>query len=402
MKFKFKNYEDYQNQRQDLLNQAEEALNNGETEQFNSLTADVTTMDQDWDEYRTNMANLQALQKNQKPMANIIGGSSTTVNPAATDLYDTVEYRRGFMNYVMTGNTDSRLFNEDQVSKTTENGVMIPTTVLNRIIEKMESTGMILAEITRTAYKGGLTIPTSSAKPVATWVAEGAGSDKQKKTTGSLTFAYHKLRCAVAVTLEMDTMALSAFETMLVNNVSEAMVKALEQAIISGSGTGQPKGILKETAPDGQNIDLAAEDDPDYALLVEAEAALPQAYEANAKWHMTKTTFMKFVGMTDQNGQPIARVNYGINGKPERFLLGRPVICNDYMTSLGKTITEDTVVAFIFNMKDYVLNTNLNMTVKTYEDNNTDDKVTKAIMLADGKVVDKNSLVTVTKKKAAL
>lgn len=402
MKFKFKNYEDYQNQRQDLLNQAEEALNNGEAEQFNSLTADVDTMDHDWDEYRTNMANLQALQKNQKPMINIIGGSSTTVNPAATDLYDTVEYRRGFMSYVMTGNTDSRLFNEDQVSKTTENGVMIPTTVLNRIIEKMESTGMILAEITRTAYKGGLTIPTSSAKPVATWVAEGAGSDKQKKTTGSLTFAYHKLRCAVAVTLEMDTMALSAFETMLVNNVSEAMVKALEQAIISGSGTGQPKGVLKETAPDGQNIDLAAADDPDYALLVEAEAALPQAYEANAKWYMTKTTFMKFVGMTDQNGQPIARVNYGINGKPERFLLGRPVICNDYMTSLGATITEDTVVAFIFNMKDYVLNTNLNMTVKTYEDNNTDDKVTKAIMLADGKVVDKNSLVTVTKKKADL
>ena len=283
MKFKFKNYEDYQNQRQDLLNQAEEALNNGEAEQFNSLTADVATMDQDWDEYRTNMANLQALQKNQKPMINIIGGSSTTVNPAATDLYDTVEYRRGFMSYVMTGNTDSRLFNEDQVSKTAENGVMIPTTVLNRIIEKMESTGMILAEITRTAYKGGLTIPTSSAKPVATWVAEGAGSDKQKKTTGSLTFAYHKLRCAVAVTLEMDTMALSAFETMLVNNVSEAMVKALEQAIISGSGTGQPKGVLKETVPDGQNIDLAATDDPDYALLVEAEAALPQAYEAKAK-----------------------------------------------------------------------------------------------------------------------
>ena len=33
-----------------------------------------------------------------------------------------------------------------------------------------------------------------------------------------------------------------------------------------------------------------------------------------------------------------------------------------------------------------------------YEDNNTDDQVTKAIMLVDGKVVDKNSLVTVTKK----
>lgn len=398
-KFKFKNHEDYQTQRTELLNQADEALQNGDTEKFNTLTADVTTMDNDWEEYRVNKANLEALQKEQKPMVNLIGFGGN-ITPTAADVHDTVEYRTGFMNYVLTGKQDSSLLNADQVSKTTENGVMIPTTVLNRIIEKMESTGMILAEVTRTAYKGGLTIPTSSAKPVASWVTEGSGSDKQKKTTGSITFAYHKLRCAVAVTLEMDTMALSAFETMLVNNVTEAMVKALEQAIISGSGSGQPKGVLKETTPTGQNIDLAAAADPDYALLIKAEAALPQAYEANAKWYMTKTTFMKFIGMTDENGQPIARVNYGLNGKVDRFLLGRAVVCNDYMTSLGAALTADTVVAFIFNMKDYILNTNLNMTVKTYEDNDTDDKVTKAILLADGKAVDVNSLVTITKKKA--
>ena len=390
-KHKFKNYEDYQAQRQELLNKAEEALTNGEVDQFNTLTADVSIMDEEWEDHRTNLANLEALRKEQKPMANILGGGIIT--PVITDQYDTKEYRSGFMNYVLTGKMDSRLQNADAVSKTSENGAVIPTTVLNRIIEKMESTGMILNEVTRTAYKGGLTIPTSSAKPVASWVAEGTGSDKQKKTTGSITFAYHKLRCAVAVTLEMDTMALSAFETMLVNNVTEAMVKALEQAIISGSGSGQPKGVLKETVPAGQNIDLAAAADPDYALLIQAEAALPQAYEANAKWYMTKTTFMKFIGMTDGNGQPIARVNYGLNGKVDRFLLGRAVVCNDYMTSLGATLTEDTVVA-------YILNTNLNMTVKTYEDNDTDDKVTKAIMLADGKAVDVNSLVTITKKKA--
>ena len=60
----------------------------------------------------------------------------------------------------------------------------------------------------------------------------------------------------------------------------------------------------------------------------------------------------------------------------------------------------DTVVAFLFKPTDYILNTNLNMTIKRYEDNDTDDLVTKAIMLVDGKVVDKNSLVTITKKSA--
>lgn len=37
------------------------------------------------------------------------------------------------------------------------------------------------------------------------------------------------------------------------------------------------------------------------------------------------------------------------------------------------------------------------MGVKKYEDNETDDQVTKGIMLVDGKVVDKNSLVVLEK-----
>ncbi len=129
------------------------------------------------------------------------------------------------------------------------------------------------------------------------------------------------------------------------------------------------------------------------------ESALPTAYENGAYYFMTKKTFMQFVGMTDDNGQPIARVNYGIGGKPERVLLGRVVkLLDDYMSSYAATQSADTIIAFIFRPVDYTLNTNLNITVKTYEDNDTDDKITKAVMLVDGKVVDKHSLVTLTQK----
>lgn len=79
--------------------------------------------------------------------------------------------------------------------------------------------------------------------------------------------------------------------------------------------------------------------------------------------------------------------------------MGRPVICCDYLTGF-KAATANSVVAFVFNFKDYILNTNYAMGVKKYEDNDTDDQVTKGIMLADGKVVDKNSLVTLKKKSA--
>ncbi len=402
---------EYLEKRQGLINEAENLINNGKIEEANAKMEEVKKLDNQWEEIAKAQANLNALNDSNKGLdiTNLTGdkGVDGVVvdtldnNAVATDvdMFNTVEYRKAFMNNVLRGTPiPDKFVNADANTKTTDVGSVIPTTVLEKIVEKLEATGMILPLVTRTSYKGGLAIPTSSVKPVATWVAEGQGSDKQKKTTGQIVFSYYKLRCAVSVSFETSVVTLGVFETTLINNIAEAMTKALEQAIISGTGEGQPTGILTEIAPEGQNIDIAADADVDYETLINAEAALPLSYESEAVWCMTKKTFMKFIGMTDSNGQPIARVNYGVSGRPERTLLGRTVVLNDYMTSLGATIEDDTVVAFLFNFKDYVLNTNYNITVKRYEDNETDDQVTKAIMLVDGKVVDKNSLVTITKK----
>ena len=221
------------------------------------------------------------------------------------------------MKYVVSGGKEEipAIYRAAGTTSTTDVGVVIPTTVMNRIIEKMEAVGMILPLVTRTNLKGGVSYPTATVKPVATWVAEGAGSTKQKKTITFVTFTYHKLRCAVAISLEVDQMALSAFEATIVENIAEAMAKALEAAIISGSGEGQPKGILKEEPAAGQKLVLSGFAFT-YADAIAAEAALPLAYENDAVYIMAKKTFMSFAGQTDQNGQPIAKVNYGTGGSP--------------------------------------------------------------------------------------
>ena len=404
------NKEQYLAKRKELLAQAQKFLDAGKTEDANAKMKEIETLDNEYEVAAKAEANLNALKDNVKitnledKSKNIDGQVIDTMvkeNTDKADIYNSLEYRRAFMNNVLKGTPiPDKFTNADANTKTSDVGSVIPTTILEKIIEKMDSTGMILPLVTKTAYQGGLSIPTSTVKPVATWTPEGSGSDKQKKATGSIVFAYHKLRCAVSVSFEVSVVTLGVFETTIINNIAEAMTKALEQAIISGTGVGQPKGVLAETVVTGQNVDIAAADEPDYDTLINAEAALPLAYENGAVWCMTKKTFMKFVGMVDQQGQPIARVNYGIAGRPERSLLGRTVVLNDYMASLGATITEDTVVAFLFNFADYVMNTNYNITVKRYEDNDTDGQVTKAIMLVDGKVVDKNSLVTITKKVA--
>lgn len=397
------NKEKYLAQRNALLEEGQALINAGDFKGFNEKKAEIEKLDNDFENAAREQANLNALRDNakvtdiqNKGVGQVVGTVvESTTNQISDDLLNSVEYRQAFMNHVVRGAAIPAEFtNSDSNTKTGDVGALIPTTVLEKIIEKLEATGMILPLVTRTAYKGGVSIPTSSVKPVATWVAQGAGSDKQKRdTSGTITFAYHKLRCAISVSFETDLMALSVFETTLINNITEAMTKALEQAIISGSGSGQPKGILTEEVNEGQEIKATT---LSYDTLVNAEAALPLEYEDGAVHCMTKKTFMAYIGIKDSNGQPIARVNYGIGGKPERTLLGRPVILCNYLKSFDTAETEE-VFHFLFNFKDYVLNTNYNMGLKKYEDNDTDDMVTKAIMIADGKVVIKDSLVTIKK-----
>ena len=397
----------YETKRNELLTEAQNLINQGKTEEAQAKMDEVEQLDDKWAEIAKAQANFNALNREPVPMnpfgatggmVDMMGGRNTELEKE--NVYDSVEYRKAFMNYVVNGTKiPDKFTNASETTKTTDVGAVISPTVVNRIIEKMETTGMILPLVTNTSYAAGASVPKSTVKPVATWVAEGGTSDKQKKTTGNIDIKGYKLRCAVAMTLETSVMSLKIFEDSFVKNVSEAMVKAQEQAFLLGDGNGKPKGVLKETVSEDKNVDIADAALPTYSTLVEAEAALPLAYENRAVWNMTKKTFMQFIGMVDNNKQPIARTNYGLDGKPERTLLGRRVVLNEYMDNFKKSVTEDTVVAFLFDWSDYMFNTNYAMRVKTYEDNDNEDQVTKAVMICDGKVLDNESLVTITKKK---
>lgn len=400
------NKKQYMEKRNKLLDEAQKAIDAGDVETARAKNDEVRELDEKWDAIAQAQADFNALNKEPKAL-NLFGMNNDGVNfeeshvDQQENIYDSVEYRTAFMKNVLNGTPIPQKFRNDAgPTKTTDVGAVISPTVVNRIVERMEASGTLFQLVTRTGYAAGASIPTSNVKPVATWVAEGGTSEKQKKTLGYIDIKGYKLRCAISMTLEASVMSLKIFEDTFVKNVSEAMVKAIEQSMISGDGSGKPKGVLQEEVVEGQNVEIAAEDDVSYQTLVDAEAALPLEYENGAVWNMTKKTFMKYVGMTDADGQPIARVNAGINGKPERTLLGRKVVLNNYMTSLGAAIEEDTVVAFLFDWSDYMFNTNYAMRLKTYEDDDTEDQITKAVMICDGKVIDKNSLVTVTKKMA--
>lgn len=297
-----------------------------------------------------------------------------------------LEYRNAFMEFVLRGTAIPMELRAS--AQTTDVASVIPTQLVNQIIEKFDNVGMILPHITKTSYKAGVEVPTSSVKPVASWVAEGATSDKQKKTTGKIVFAYYKLRCEISMSMEVGTMALAAFEAKFVENVAKAMTYAIENAVINGTGEGQPKGILAEA---GVALETAS-NKIGYADLCNMEGELPVEYETGAKYCMNKKTFAKVLGMTDEAGQPIARVNYGIGGAQERTILGREVLVSPY-------VADDKL--FMYDFSDYILNTIYDMGISKKQDWDTEDLLTKAVMSADGKSVDNGSLVVLSIKAGA-
>ncbi len=392
------NKTEYEVQRKSLYDEAKNLLLKGNVKDAEQKKQEIKALDEQFELDAKQTANLMAElgNKSAKTLDNIRNGD-VRMNNTETGL-NSLEYRKAFMDYVQRGTVSDLLRNQDATTTTSTAGAVIPTVVLDRIVAKLEAESVMYDLVTKTNYKGGLSIPTVSVKPAATWVNENAGSDKKAITTGSITFAYHKLRIAVAASLEVETMSLPAFETFVVNLIGTAMANAIDDAIINGDGTSQPLGILnnasgKQAVVSGQMLTVAKGAGLDYDVLVNAEAALPSQYESGAVWIMSKKTFMSFVGMTDDDGQPIGRVNYGLGGKPERFLLGREVRISDKVSDFAASPSADTTFACIVNPKDYILNINLNLTVKEYEDNDTDSTVRKAIMLVDGKLVDNGSLV---------
>lgn len=339
---------------------------------------------------RATIAELRSLA-----MSNVAAGAGSVVSAQSAlktrsavveeaDMTESTEYRNAFKDLVLHRKAMPVELRANTL--TSDVAAAIPTVLVNKIVERMDQCGMILPLVSRTNHAAGIVIPTSTVKPVATWVAEGAGSDRQKKAVASITFTHFKLRCEISMSMEVGTMALSAFEAKFVENVSKAMVIAIEKSILAGDGATQPKGILKETPV--ANVTFAAAI-PTYEEIVAAEAAVPVEFEGTAKWAMTKAQFMNIMSATDKNGQPIARVNYGIGGKLERTILGRDVVIHPYADEMGE------YAAFIFDFADYALNTVYDMGIQRKQDWDTEDLLTKAVMSVDGKVIDAGSLVAV-------
>lgn len=329
-------------------------------------------------------------QQNTKifqPLATFRTANRNTENEE--DIYSTIEYRKAFQNYVLKGEAIPEKFNEKRAAALTtvsDIGAVIPTTIQNKVIEDMTIEGKILSRINQTSYQGGLEIPISDINITATWLAsENEVSEEQKAEMNTkLTFSYHVLEARVAIGLLSATVSLPLFEATVVNQLKKAMTKALETAIVEGSGNGQPLGFTKYTLPENQVITMTEADIGTVKKWAEVEGEIPESYEDSVIYVMAKKTWEMYLnGMTDTTGQKIGLGR--INEKGQKILNGREVLTVDKFPSFINA-EEGAIFGAVVDLSQYCLNSNLAMYYKKYFDEDKNKWIHKALTIADGKM----------------
>jgi len=386
-----------------------------EKDELDKLEAELRDLESEKKELEKRKVIAEGIQTGTVQTRNVatFGRENPEDRATEVDEHDTVEYRKAFMNYVLRGEKSDILkfrtdqtIQTDQITGTGDISAVIPTTILNRIVEKMKEVGQIWNRVTKTAIQGGVQIPVANAKPKATWVAAGSMAVKQnKEVSGTIMFGYHKLQVRVAVELVAGTVALPIFESTISDNIAEAMVEALDEAIISGSGSGdgQPLGIINDTSiPATQIIEVTADEFSKYKTWTKIFGKVPRRYRAGSVLIMNDADWnAHIVGMVDNNGQPVARVTYGLDGTVQERLIGREVIPVEELLPSVDIAEVGDVVAIIVRLEDYMVNSNMAITFRKYFDENTDEWIHKATMIADGRLADPNGVVLVKLKAAS-
>src|SRR5574344_97369 len=353
-------------------------------------------------------AELEALEQRRQTALDITAGKTgKTIEQKGAksepeDKYDTLEYRKAFMEYCRTGKDIPVEYRNDAYTAVTDAAAVIPTTIMNEIIKEMKVHGQLYSRVRKTNIAGGVRVPILSLKPTATRITEAAPSARQKLTANTyVSFSYIGLECKVATSLLTNTVTLPMFEQQIVPLITEAMVKQQEIEIIKGNGTSEMMGVTVDArVAAGQSITLSSSEINQWeSWKKKVFAKIPLAYRSGGVFVMGAGTFDGYIdGMVDANGQPIGRVTYGITeGATQRFG-GKEVIEveEDVITSYDSASTGD-VIAVYMNPTDYAINSNLQMAMYRWLDHDTNQWVDKAILINDGKLLDAAGVLLIKK-----
>jgi HK97 family phage major capsid protein len=378
-----------------------------------SLTADEVS------QYEALEAELKAVQASNEVRARhaayLTPVTNTYVHVGVPKQDDGLD--RAFDAYLRTGQPNAdiaglRVTNAQGEGTSTGGGYTVPSGFRQKLVEVREAFGGLAAAVESFNTDTGGPIEYPSLDDTANTgdiTAESAAvSDGDDLVFGTVTLGAYKYTSAGAGTnlplrVSWELLQDSAFDIagLVARKLGERIARAQAAHWVTGTGVGQPKGLLAASLTSDRDLDT--DDTPDYEDLVEFQDLLDEAYDMNASWLMKKSTWSALRLIVDGNSRPIIQSSTeGISGRPERMLLGKPVIIDESVPAISTTA--DTFIAAYGDFREsYVIRrvSNLAVVVDPYSRAANGEVQYTAWERADGNIQNRTSYKILQNASAA-
>jgi HK97 family phage major capsid protein len=223
-----------------------------------------------------------------------------------------------------------------------DGGYAVPPEFANNIMKLAYAEDSLLSYCDEVPVTGNtMTFPKDETTPwgstgiYAGWEGEADQSSPKKPALGESQLKLRKLKVLVAATDELisDAPAMSAY---LEGKMGEAVQWKTNDAIVNGTGSGMPLGILKAaslvtiTKETGQAADsiVAKNIAKLYSRVLMGPGAVPV-------WLINPDAFPEIITLTLNNNPIWVPASAGFQGAPNGLLMGRPVVLTDACKTLG-------------------------------------------------------------------
>lgn len=318
------------------------------------------------------------LQRNRSMNAVGTGLQINTNEASGGDAGGDDVLERAFEHYIRTGteNADLLELRAQNEGTASAGGYLVPEGFRNKIVDRMVAFGGLHPEAENIVTETGNTLPWPTIDDTANSaeiVAEGAaastaGADLVFGERNLGAYKYESTGAGNApLKVSWELLQDSAFDIqgMVAKKLGERIARKLAVDLITGTGTGQPQGIVTG-APTAIEMfaDVTA---PTWAEIVTFLHNLDRAYRVGAKWLMNDSSLALFEGLTDTAGRPLlqpAQDASAASGTGQR-LAGYEVVVDDGMPDMG----DDTTPIIFGNLSEaYVVRRVKDITVVAFNE----------------------------------
>lgn len=380
--------------------------------EIKSLTKQASDINAELSDIRSQLAELEA----EEMRSDVPPATATLVNPGAQS-YSTIpakrdnitasaEYREAFRAYVTNGTEIPAELRAGSANTTADTGAAIPITVMNEVINTVRKRyGNLYDKVRKTNVPGGVKISAGALQASFKWITESTVAPREKAgALASITFEANVAELRIATSFLANLLTLSAFEAALVEVIAVAYRKAMDTAIVKGSGDGAPLGILNDSRVTHVVEMTAAKFSNWKNWRSDFFAKLPLGYRSGEFIFAASTVDSKLLTMSDDNNNPLYYlatglvVNDGDAQNPNGRFFGREVslVEPDILPDFDTADAND-IVGIYWQPQDYMVNENFGFTVRRYFDEETNEWVDKALTVVDGKLVNAEGVYLIKK-----